>query len=219
MDVISELVGVPAVGPRRGAPPGRPARPPGGGHERHPARGPRGRAHPGRLLRGDGGRPPPPRARRPDLVAAAGRDRRRPPERRRDHRRSSSCSSWPATRRRPSCSATPGTGAGAIPTSGPSRSATRSWVPNWVEETLRYDTSTQMLVRVTAPARARPGRGDRRRPPGAAPHRIGQPRRGGLRRARALRPRARHAGPRQLRQRPPLLHGRRAGPHGGPRRA
>ncbi len=24
-----------------------------------------------------------------------------------------------------------------------------SWVPNWVEETLRYDTSTQMLVRVT----------------------------------------------------------------------
>ena len=56
-----------AVGPGGGAPPGRPAGAPRGGHERHPPGGPRGGAHPGRLLRRDGRRPPPAPARRPDL--------------------------------------------------------------------------------------------------------------------------------------------------------
>ncbi len=42
--------------------------------------------------------------------------------------------------------ATPGTGAG-LPTRGPSPSPTRR--DRWVEETLRYDTSSQMLARIT----------------------------------------------------------------------
>ena len=88
-------------------------------------------------------------------------------------------------------------------------------VPDWVEETLRYDTSTQMLVRVTSqPVRVQ-GVDIEAGTAHPAPARLGQPRRGRLPRPRALRPRAPHAGPGQLRQRPPLLHGRRAGPHGG----
>ncbi len=88
-------------------------------------------------------------------------------------------------------------------------------VPDWVEETLRYDTSTQMLVRVTS------------RPVRVQDVEIEEGRRILLllgsanrdedvfARGRGLRPRPRHEGPGQLRQRPPLLHGRGAGPHGG----
>ena len=92
-------------------------------------------------------------------------------------------------------------------------------VPDWVEETLRYDTSTQMLVRVTSqPVRVQDVdiEADRRV---LLLLGLGQPRRGRLPRPRALRPRAPHPGSGQLRQRAPLLHGRRAGPHGGAGRA
>ena len=48
-------------------------------------------------------------------------------------------------------------------------------VPHWVEETLRYDTSTQMLVRVTR-REVDPGRRhDPRGRAGAAADRVGQP--------------------------------------------
>ena len=89
-------------------------------------------------------------------------------------------------------------------------------VPDWVEETLRYDTSTQMLLRVTTPA----GRAAR-----ASTSTTGErvlllvgsanrdedvfadPDRYDLDRDTAE--------PGQLRQRPALLHGRRPGPPGG----
>ena len=105
------------------------------------------------------------RHRRDDLtsVAARGRDRRRPAERRRDHLASSSSWWWPATRRRPSCWATPGTGAGAIPDQRAKPLADPARVPDWVEETLRYDTSTQMILRVTRQPVERAGRRHRRR--------------------------------------------------------
>ncbi len=80
-------------------------------------------------------------------------------------------------------------------------------VPDWVEETLRYDASTQMLVRVTRqPVRVQ-GTDIEAGRTCAAAHRLGQPRRVRLRGARVLRPRPQHAGPRQLRQRTPFLHG------------
>ena len=50
--------------------------------------------------------------------------------------------------------------------SGPSRSPTRRCVADWVEETLRYDTSSQMLARVTTDGRRAARRDDRRRASG-----------------------------------------------------
>ena len=93
-------------------------------------------------------------------------------------------------------------------------------VPDWVEETLRYDTSTQMLVRVTSqPVRVQgvdiaAGRrrvllllGSANRDEDV----FDDPENYDLERA--------HPGPGQLRQRAPLLHGGGAGPHGGTGRA
>ena len=68
-------------------------------------------------------------------------------------------------------------------------------------------------------AGARAGHRDRGGPAHLAPARFGQPRRGRLPRPRALRPRAPDPGPGQLRQRAPLLHGGRARTHGGAGRA
>ena len=76
------------------------------------------RARPGRLLRRHGRRAAQAPDRRPHVGPPRGRDRRRPAHRRGDHGASCSSWSWPATRRRRSCSATPGTGRGATPTSG-----------------------------------------------------------------------------------------------------
>ena len=135
--------------PGRAAPPGRPARAPRGGRARRAAGRRGGRLHAGRATTptcspSAGAQP----HRRPHLGAARRRGRRRPPHRRRDHRLP-----VPHGRRRQrdhhqAARPTPGTGRGATPTSGPSRSPTRAGSPTWIEETLRYDTSSQMLARV-----------------------------------------------------------------------
>ncbi len=91
-------------------------------------------------------------------------------------------------------------------------------VPGWVEETLRYDTSSQMLLRVTTGEVELLGTvlpDERARP---APGGIGQPRRRRLPRPRPLRPRPRHHQAHQLRGRPALLPGGPPGPAGGPGR-
>ena len=79
--------------------------------------------------------------------AARRRDRRRPPLRPRDHRLPVPDGRSPATRRRRSCSATRSTGCGAIPSERDRLRADPTLVPRWVEETLRYDNSTQALAR------------------------------------------------------------------------
>jgi len=84
-------------------------------------------------------------------------------------------------------------------------------IPDWVEETLRYDTSSQMLARRHAARHDDP-----RRRPGAAAGRIGQPGPPAVSRSRPLRPGPRHHRHRQLRRGTPLLHGRLAGPAGDP---
>ncbi len=87
--------------------------------------------------------------------------------------------------------------------------------PQWVEETLRYDTSSQMLLRVTT------GEvellGTVLPDGGACPaaRGIGQPRPRRLPRPRPLRPRPGHHQAHQLRRRPPLLPGRPPGPARG----
>ena len=92
-------------------------------------------------------------------------------------------------------------------------------VADWVEETLRFDTSSQMLLRVTRGER----RAARHRPPrrraGPAAGGLGQPGPRRLPRARPLRPRPRHDQAGQLRQRTALLPGCAPGPPGGPGRA
>ncbi len=62
---------------------------------------------------------------------------------------SSSSWSWPATRRPPSCSANAWYWAWRFPDERAKAFADPGRVPDWVEETLRFDTSTQMLLRVT----------------------------------------------------------------------
>ena len=83
-------------------------------------------------------------------------------------------------------------------------------VPRWVEETLRYDASSQVLARTAVDRRRAARRTDPGGRAGAAAGRLRQPRRAGLRRARPLRPRPRHRRAAQLRQRPALLPGRLA---------
>ena len=96
-----------------------------------------------------------------------------------------------------------------------------AYIPMWVEETLRYDTSSQMLARITTTDVELHDQVDPRGRPGGAARRLGQPRPAGVRRPRPLRPgpprAAAAAG--QLRVRPPLLPGRLAGPARGPGRA
>ena len=92
----------------------------------------------------------------------------------------------------------------------------------WIEETLRYDTSSQMVARhlledVEAARHRRPGRLQ-----AAAGDRLGQPRRPGLLRPGPLRhlPRQGRGRPAaQLRRRPALLPGRQPGPARGADRA
>ena len=94
-------------------------------------------------------------------------------------------------------------------------------IPDWVEETLRYDTSSQMLARTVTGRRRPPRRGGARGRPGPAARRLGQPRRAGVRRPRPLRPRPADA-TQQLASfgsRPALLPRRVAGPARGPHRA
>ena len=92
-----------------------------------------------------------------------------------------------------------------------------SRVPLWVEETLRYDTSSQILARTVA-GELDPLRHDdprRRRPAAAA--RFRAPRRAGIRQSRRLRHRARHRFQAlEFRQRRALLPGRPPGQDGGP---
>ena len=78
------------------------------------------------------------------------------------------------------------------PTSGPRSSPTRAGSQPWIEETLRYDTSSQMLARHLLDGR-RAARHGRSRPAieAAARARLGQPRRAGVRRPGPLRPRPR----------------------------
>ncbi len=91
-------------------------------------------------------------------------------------------------------------------------------IPDWVEETLRFDTSTQMLLRVT--------RGDVELHGHVLPDGervlllVGSANRDAavFDRPRPLRHRPRHLEAGQLRQRPPLLPGGRPGPPGGPGR-
>ena len=95
-----------------------------------------------------------------------------------------------------------------------------SRVPLWVEETLRYDTSSQILAR-TVVRRAHPLRHHdprRRRPVAAA--RFWAPRRARIRQSRRIRDRTRHRFQAiEFRQRRALLPGRPPGPDGGPGRA
>ena len=110
--------------PRRGAPPLRPAGPPRGGRPRRPAGRHGGGDDAVRLLRRPARRPPPRappttsprRCSRPRSTATGSRTAR--------SSRSSSSWSWPATRRRPSCSATPCTTSPPTPTSWPTSSPT-----------------------------------------------------------------------------------------------
>ena len=156
-----------------------------------------------------------------DLTSALldGRGRRRPAHRRRDHGlpvphgRGRQRDHHQAARQRLVL------GVAQPRPSGPSPSATRAASPPWIEETLRYDTSSQMLARITTERRRAARHRDPGRRPGGAARRLGQPRRAGVRRRRPLRPRPprqRAAADRQLRLRPPLLPGRLAGPARGP---
>ena len=101
---------------------------------------------------------------------------------------------------------------GAKPFADPDR------VVPWIEETLRFDTSSQMLLRVTRLPMELHGVeipegsrvlllvGSANRDESVFPD------------ARPVRPRPRHQPAGQLRQRPTLLHGRPLGPTGGPHR-
>ena len=94
-----------------------------------------------------------------------------------------------------------------------------SRVPLWVEETLRYDTSSQILAR-TVVRRADPLRhhDSRRRRPAAAA-RFRAPRRARIRQSRRLRDRTRHRFQTiEFRQRRALLPGRALGADGSPGR-
>ncbi len=95
----------------------------------------------------------------------------------------------------------------------------RARVDSWIEETLRYDTSSQMLLRVTRIAHDRARSRDPPRQPGPVAGGLGQPGRDGLPRRRPLRPRPRHQSTGQLRQWPALLHGSAHGPARGPYRS
>ena len=93
-------------------------------------------------------------------------------------------------------------------------------IPLWVEETLRYDTSSQLLARVVA-GRLEPLRhhDPRRRHPVVAA-RLRASRRAGIRQPRRLRHRPRdRLEPPEFRQRGPLLPRRTPGTHGGAGRA
>ena len=186
-----------------------------------PPGGDGGGTDPGRLLPGDGGRPAAATPGRPDLGAARRRDRRRPAHRRGDRRPSSSSWWWPATRRPPSCWATPGTGAGATPTQRAKPFADPRRVPDWVEETLRY-----RHLQPDAAAGDRASRCELHGTTIAEGERVlllvGSANRDelGLRRPRAATTStADTPGPGQLRQRAPLLHGGAPGPARGPHRA
>ena len=207
--------------PGRAAAPVRPAGPPRGGRDRRAARRRRGRLRAGRLLRRHDRRAAGPPRRRPGRRPCA------PPRSTATAspttRSSASCSSWwwPATRPPPSCWPTPGTGRGATPTSGPRPFADPARIPDWVEETLRYDTSSQMLARVTTERRRAPRPRRSRRATGcccspARPTATSGPSPTPTATTSTATARRRH---RQLRRRPPLLPRRLAGPARGPGRA
>ena len=95
--------------------------------------------------------------------------------------------------------------------------ADHSKIPLWVEETLRYDTSSQILARAVAGELYALRHHAARRRRAVAAARFGQPRRPGVRRRRRIphRPRNRFQTS-EFRQRRPLLPRRPPGPHGGP---
>ena len=103
--------------------------------------------------------------------------------------------------------------------SGPSRSPISTRIPDWVEETLRYDTSSHMLARIAVSDVELHGVHDPRGWARAAARGLGQPRPSSVRRSRPLRPRARHQPDGELRHGSSLLPGRVAGSARVPRRA
>lgn len=197
-----------------------PADPPRRGRHRRPAGGRRGRARAGRLLRRPDRRSAGEPRRRPGVGTLRRRGRRRPADRRRDHqlplpdgrRRQRDHHEAPGPRlvlgaseprsarhrlRRPQ----------PDPRLGRGDAALRHLEP---DARPRHDHGADVLRADHPEGRPRP-----------AARRVGQPRRAGLRRPRSLRPRprprvGRH---RQLRRRPPLLHGCLPRPPGGEGRA
>ena len=95
-----------------------------------------------------------------------------------------------------------------------------SRIPLWVEETLRYDTSSQILARLVSGELSLLRHHHPRRRRAAAAARLGTPRRARVREPGRLhhRPRDRLQTP-ELRQRRALLPRRAPGAHGGPRGA
>ena len=217
MDVISELVGVPRGRPGRAATPGRPGAPPRRRRLRRAGRRDGGRAQPGRLLPGHGRPAAAVAHRRPDLRPARRRDRRRQADRRGGrglplpHGGGRQRDDHQAARQRLVLGmAEPRRTGQAVRRSDPGAPVGGG------------DAALRHLEPDAAagppPTHRDPGHDHPRRRPGPAPGRIGQPGRAGLPRPRPLRPRPRHQGPRQLRQRAPLLHGGPAGPPRGPDR-
>ena len=150
MDVISELLGVPREDRATLAQLGRHRRAPRRGRAGHAPRGRRRRAPHARVLRAHAGRPAQEPARRPHRRAPRRRDRRRPALGPRGDRLPVPDDRRRATRPRRSCSGTPSTGWPGTRASARRWSATPPSCPRWVEETLRYDNSTQALARLVA---------------------------------------------------------------------
>ena len=148
MDVISELVGVPGpTGPRSAGWPTWSSTARTGVYDVPPA-GMEAALDPGRLLPGHGRRARTVAQGRPHLGPARRRDRRRQADRRGDHRLPLPHGGGRQRDDHQAARATPGTGAGATPTSGPSRSPTRPGCPTGWRRPSATTRSSQMLLRV-----------------------------------------------------------------------
>ena len=191
MDVISEMMGVPGGRPGRGTPPRRPGRAPRAGRPRR-ARAPAWRPALDLVVyyadmveqRQEAA------DRRPHQRAARGGDRRRPADRRGDHRLPLPDGGG---RQRDDDQAARARALPPDPAPRAARPGLRrpgqadDLVVPWIEETLRYDTSSQMLARhlLEDVELARHGRAGGLQ--AAARARLRQPRRAGLLRPGPLR--------------------------------